>query len=229
MPSSASEDRALTTILLGLTAVTGVVDAVSYLALGVFTANMTGNVVLLAFAVAGAPGLSVPRLTTSLAGFFFGAVLGGRIAAWMSPGPRHHWTGAAFGLEAALLLTALAVGAGHHSVRPVDSVHLYTVITLAALAMGLRSATVRKLAVLDLSTVVLTSMIIDLAIDLSSTGGRSPRWPARIAAVAAMFAGAAAGALLVRESLALPLAVSAVASGMCAAGAFLALRTEAAT
>jgi uncharacterized membrane protein YoaK (UPF0700 family) len=35
-------------VLLGMTAVTGIVDAVSFLALGhVFTANMTGNVVFL--------------------------------------------------------------------------------------------------------------------------------------------------------------------------------------
>jgi hypothetical protein len=41
-------------VLFGLAAVTGVVDAVCYLAFGhVFTANMTGNVVLLGFAVAG--------------------------------------------------------------------------------------------------------------------------------------------------------------------------------
>lgn len=229
MPSSDPVDRGLTPILLGLTVVTGVVDAVSYLALGVFTANMTGNVVLLGFAVAGAPALSVPRSATSLVGFFFGAMLGGRLAARMGGGPRHHWTAAAFGLEAAMLLAALAVGAGHHSVRPADSIHLYTIITLASLAMGLRSATVRKLAVPGLSTVVLTSTITDLAADLSHAGARSPSWPARFGAVAAMFAGAAAGALLVRESLALPLAVSAFASGTCAVAAFFALRTEAAT
>ena len=42
-------------ILLTLTFVTGIVDAVSVLGFGrVFTANMTGNVVFLAFALAGA-------------------------------------------------------------------------------------------------------------------------------------------------------------------------------
>jgi uncharacterized membrane protein YoaK (UPF0700 family) len=47
------------TILLGMTAVTGMVDAVSFLALGsVFTANMTGNVVLLGFTIGGVAGLS---------------------------------------------------------------------------------------------------------------------------------------------------------------------------
>jgi uncharacterized membrane protein YoaK (UPF0700 family) len=228
MPSAASVDRGLTSVLLGLTAVTGVVDAVSYLALGVFTANMTGNVVLLGFAVAGAPGLSVPRSTTALAGFFVGAVLGGWIAAGMNPGPRHRWAGAAFGLEAALLLTAMAVGAGHHGPRPADSLHLYAVISLAALAMGMRSATVRKLGVPDLTTVVLTLTIADVAADFSRAGGRSARWATRSASVATMFAGAAAGALLVRGSWALPLGVAGVASGACAVAAWSALRTRAA-
>ena len=51
-----------TTVLFGLAAVTGIVDAVCYLALGhVFTANMTGNIVLLGFAVAGVESLSVGR------------------------------------------------------------------------------------------------------------------------------------------------------------------------
>ena len=46
--------------LLLLTVTTGLVDAVSFLGLGhIFTANMTGNVVFLAFGLAGAPGLSV--------------------------------------------------------------------------------------------------------------------------------------------------------------------------
>ena len=45
----------LTAAPLELTVVKGLVDAVSHLALGhVFVANMTGNVVFLAFAVAGA-------------------------------------------------------------------------------------------------------------------------------------------------------------------------------
>jgi len=46
-----ARDRFLPPLLLALTAVTGFVDAVSYLALEhVFTANMTGNIVFLAFA-----------------------------------------------------------------------------------------------------------------------------------------------------------------------------------
>src|SRR5881296_3662572 len=84
--------------LLVQTVATGLIDAVSYLALGhVFTANMTGNVVFLGFAAAGAPGLSVTRSGTALAAFFMGAVIGGRMAARTSGGRRDRWPGAAFG------------------------------------------------------------------------------------------------------------------------------------
>ena len=52
--------RAPIAILLAMTAVTGIINAVGYFALGhVFTANMTGNLVLLGFAFADAPGLSI--------------------------------------------------------------------------------------------------------------------------------------------------------------------------
>jgi hypothetical protein len=47
-------------LLLGLSVLTGVVDAVSIIALGrVFVANMTGNVVFVGFAIAGVAGFSL--------------------------------------------------------------------------------------------------------------------------------------------------------------------------
>ena len=49
-----SINHPLTRTLLALTFTTGLVDGVSYLGLGhVFTANMTGNIVLLGFGIAG--------------------------------------------------------------------------------------------------------------------------------------------------------------------------------
>ena len=64
-----------------LTLVTGLVDAACYLGLGrVFTANMTGNVVLLAFGATGAQGLPVLAPTVSLVVFLVGAAGGGRLA-----------------------------------------------------------------------------------------------------------------------------------------------------
>ena len=71
-----------------LTLVTGLVDAACYLGLGrVFTANMTGNVVLLAFGAAGAQGLPVLAPTVSLVVFLVGATGGGWLASRLSGNP----------------------------------------------------------------------------------------------------------------------------------------------
>ncbi len=68
-------------LLIGLTLVTSLVDAFSYLTLGhVFVANMTGNVVFLGFALAGAPGFSIAASLAAVAAFGFGALLGGLAA-----------------------------------------------------------------------------------------------------------------------------------------------------
>ena len=70
----------LPVLLLVLTAATGVIDAVSLLALGrVFVANMTGNVVFLGMALAGAPGFSLAASVAALAGFLLGAFAGGGV------------------------------------------------------------------------------------------------------------------------------------------------------
>ena len=81
---------ALPGLLIALTVLTGVVDAVSILALGrVFVANMTGNVVFAAFAVVGAPGFSLSASLFAPAGFLVGAYLGGLLVARHSGGPAH--------------------------------------------------------------------------------------------------------------------------------------------
>ena len=62
------EQGPLPPLLLTLTVVTGVVDAVSILRLGrVFVANMTGNVVFSGFALVGAPGFSLSASLAALA------------------------------------------------------------------------------------------------------------------------------------------------------------------
>ncbi len=67
MASSPTTEKVIPYALLGMTAVTGLVDAVSFLSLGhVFTANMTGNVVILAFATARVPRLSIARSLMAL-------------------------------------------------------------------------------------------------------------------------------------------------------------------
>jgi uncharacterized membrane protein YoaK (UPF0700 family) len=74
--------------------------------------------------------------------------------------------------------------------------------------MGLRNATVRRLAVPDMTTTVLTLTLTGLAADSLLAGGSSPRIARRVASVLLMFIGAAVGALLVRFSLPLPFVLS---------------------
>ncbi|MEE1786393.1 YoaK family protein [Streptomyces sp. SP17BM10] len=176
----------LVPLLLVLTVVTGVVDAVSYLALGhVFVANMTGNVVFLGFALAGAPNLSATASLAALAAFLVGALAGGRLADRL-PEHRGRLLRAAVVAQTALVVvgTVLAAVVGHTA----DPVR-YTLIGLLALAMGGQNAVVRSLKVPDLTTTVLTMTITALAADRSG--------PRRLASAVWMLAGALVGAVLV--------------------------------
>ena len=219
MMQEARQERILSLLLYLFTAVTGLVDAVSYIALGhVFTANMTGNIVFLGFALAGVPGVSALRCLTALAAFLIGALIGGRLATTLAPLSSNRWRMIAFGSEALFLLGATLASLGYVSV-PFDPTRLYAVIILTALAMGLRNATVRKMAQADLTTTVLTLTITGLAADSSFAGGSNPRWQRRVMSILFMFAGAAVGALLLRRSLALPLAMATI-SAVCGVAAF---------
>src|SRR5690349_1607735 len=102
----------LPALLLVLTVSTGVVDAVSILALGrVFIANMTGNVVFIGFALAGAPGFSLVAALLALAGFLAGAGLGGPLTErWRTA--RGRLLAVVTSIEVVLLAGALAIAAG---------------------------------------------------------------------------------------------------------------------
>lgn len=216
-PAAADRDRTVFTTLFALTFVTGVIDAASFLGMGhIFTANMTGNVVFLGFALAGAPGLSVARGAMALAGFVTGALLGGRLhAASPARSPAGQIVHACMA-EAILLGVAALVATAIAPDEPQLSGPAAGVIVLTALAMGLRNATVRVVAVADMTTTVLTLTITGLAADSRFAGGDNPRWPRRLGSVLAMAAGAALGVALLRHGLASPLAFSAVVSGASA-------------
>src|ERR1700741_241826 len=199
------------------TAITGLIDAISYLALGhVFTANMTGNVVFLAFAVAGAPGLSIARSLTALVAFLIGALIGGRLATRAAELVRPNWVTAALSMETALLLVATLAAINFRDSSQ-SLWQSYLIIVLTAVAMGIRNATVRKMGIPDFTTTVLTLTITGLAADSTFAGGTSPRWHRRLLAVLLMFFGAAAGTLLLRHSLLLPLAAATFLSICCVA------------
>jgi uncharacterized membrane protein YoaK (UPF0700 family) len=206
-----------------LTLVTGLVDAACYLGLGrVFTANMTGNVVLLAFGATGAQGLPVLAPTVSLVVFLVGATAGGRLASSMV-GPagaevpasvRRRWVTITLlgelGLVAVAGVVALGLPVGGGGARR------YVVIGLLAAGLGLQNATVRRLAVPDVTTTVLTLTLTGLAADSWLAGGHSPRAGRRLAAVGLMAAGALAGALLLRVDVGLPVLAAAVVIALAA-------------
>ncbi|WP_062649103.1 YoaK family protein [Streptomyces maremycinicus] len=206
----------LVPVLLALTAMSGLIDAVTFLGLGhVFTANMTGNVVVLGFAAAGAPGFSVPHTATSLACFLAGAATGGRMARRTEGSSRRRSARVMLGVEAPLLAVAAAVASVTSDDAPAT---VYTIIALTAFAMGLRNATVRRLAVRDLgTTTVVTMTLTGLASDSRAGGGTGGHSSRRTASVAAMFAGAVLGAALVlHNDLAIPLLVAATTSAVLA-------------
>ncbi|MGX1548743.1 YoaK family protein [Streptomyces adustus] len=207
----------LVTVLLTLTVVSGLIDAVSYLGLGhVFTANMTGNVVVLGFAAAGAPGFSVPHTAASLLSFLAGATAGGRVARRFDGGSRRTWARLILAAEAALVGVSAAVAFA----APGATGTTYALIVLTAFAMGLRNATVRKLGVADLTTTVLTMTLTGLASDSRAGGGSGHRSPRRTASAVAMAVGALLGAWLVlHHGLGVPLLVAAVLTGVLALAA----------
>jgi uncharacterized membrane protein YoaK (UPF0700 family) len=209
-------DSILPYVLLGMTAVTGLVDAVSFLSLGhVFTANMTGNIVLLAFASTGVPQVSLARSITALLGFLAGAAVGGRIMAGASALVQLRAASSVFALEIVFLVGATLAALRYSVVSSPHVLRLYAMIAFTAIAMGMRNAAVRKLAVPDLTTTVLTLTITGLAADSSLAHGNNPRLQRRIAAVVAMFAGAALGSIILRHSVFMALVCSVVLSSLC--------------
>lgn len=203
-----------------LTLTTGLIDAVSFIGLGhVFTANMTGNVVFIGFALAGVEGLSVERSLVSLGSFAAGALGGGLLTNRSKRAPVRQFAIAA-AAEAAILAVAAGVGVGRS--MPPSWFTAHALIVLTAVAMGLRNAIVRKLAVPDITTTVLTLTVTGLAADSPVAGGAGTRSGRKIVSIVAMFTGALAGALMLTSwgfapTLALAAGLAGVASLMVAA------------
>ncbi len=217
LPALDSKHGPLPPLLVAMTFVTGLVDAFSYLLLGhVFVANMTGNVVLLGFALVGAPGFSVAASVVSMASFVVGALVGGRIGARFAQHRGHLLTTAAT-LQGAFLVAALllAILAG----SPIPDGYRYPLIIVLAIAMGIQNAATRKLGVPDLTTTVLTQTITGIAADSKIAGGPGSKAGRRLVAVAAMLCGAVVGAALVLYvRSAYPLIIAAVVlAGVAAA------------
>ncbi|MGP0031796.1 MAG: YoaK family protein [Acidimicrobiales bacterium] len=207
VPSRTSRHGPLPPLLVAMTVVTGLVDAFSYLVLGhVFVANMTGNVVFLGFAVAGASGFSITASLVALATFWCGSVLGGRIGSQFS---QHRGRHLAVAAVVQSMFLAIAVVLAAVSDRPPQPSLRYALIVVLSLATGIQNATVRKLAVPDLTTTVLTLTVTGLGADSALGGGNASKSGRRLIAVGAMFIGALIGATLVLHTrIVTPLAIA---------------------
>lgn len=194
-------------LLLLLSLTTGLVDAISILGLGkVFTANMTGNIVFLGFAAAGAPGFRIAPYLVAIGAFLIGALVAGRVGKHHADLPLRRWLLVAALVEAILLWIAAGVAVGFDIPAQSPGTSLYAIIALTGLAMGFRNATVRQLKVPDLTTTVLTLTVTGLAADSTLAGGSNPNWARRVGSIVAIFSGAAIGAILVTQSgLVIPL------------------------
>jgi uncharacterized membrane protein YoaK (UPF0700 family) len=213
----------LPALLLVLTIVTGLVDAASILALGrVFVANMTGNVVFIGFALAGAPGFSLAGSVSALIGFTIGALGGGAVIDRMAV-HRGRLLRDTAAVESIMVAVAAIVAA---ATAPMGQTGRVGVAFLLAVALGVQNTSVRRLAVPDLTTTVLTMTITGIAADIR----RSSYTVAmrRALSVVCMFAGAIVGAVLILHvNVQTPLAIAGGLVAVVAVAAAVASRRPA--
>jgi uncharacterized membrane protein YoaK (UPF0700 family) len=210
---------------LTLTVVTGLVDAVSVLSLGrVFVANMTGNVVFVGFALAGAPGFSLSASLFALGGFLVGAFGGGEIQGRVGANRGRLLF---MSLLAELLFLGIGTAIAQVQAVPYSSPARDAIAATAAVALGIQNSMARRLAVPDLTTSVLTMTLTGLATEARARNGAVII--RRVLAVLTMLGGAAVGALIVdqvRPSASLEVALGLVAAATLAT--LVAIRREAA-
>lgn len=223
VPDMTDRHGPLPPLMLALTVVTGLVDAVSYLQLGrVFVANMTGNVVFCGFAFAGAPGFSLAASLVALAAFAAGALFGGLV---VHRTRTHRGRNLQYALLAETVFVAAAVIVTQVSGSPYAGGVRFTLLVLG---LGVQNTAARALAVPDLTTTVLTLTITGIAADSHLTGGAGNKAGRRVMSACAMLLGAVAGAAAVlhgHPTLPLLLAVAILAAASATATALA--RTDA--
>lgn len=218
-----ASDRLGVWLMMALTLVTGIVDAVGYLALDrVFTGNMTGNIVILGMAVAGADDLPILGPAIALGTFTVGAFLAGLFL-------RRRPTGWTTAVTAELVLGAVLLGAVAVLLalagpdRPLAVSIVASSVT--ALVMGGQAATARKIAVKDMTTVVVTSTLASFAGESLVAGGRGAVINRRFFAILVIFLGAVIGAALLVIHPGIATALAAVLSLAVAIVGHLRLRS----
>ncbi|HUJ38977.1 MAG TPA: YoaK family protein [Candidatus Acidoferrales bacterium] len=154
----------------------GGVDAIGYFGLNhVFTANMTGNTVLLGLSLGEGRSLAAISNLIALVGFAAGVALGALIVeSGGRPGTWDRRVTAALFLEAVMLAAFTVLWHLSPGRRLPGSAVLYILIAFSALAMGIQSAAVRRLNLPGVATTYVTGTITSLFSGLTALV-RSPR------------------------------------------------------
>ena len=152
-------DKWRNTMILILAWAAGSLDAIGFLGLGhVFTANMTGNTVLLGLALGQGQGVAALRSVVALGGFAVGVATG--VTIMSKDRERMDWppsvTTALF-LEGIVLVIFSVVW---HALSVPQ--WLYALIALSAVAMGIQSAAVRRLKVPGIATTYMTGTLTSI-------------------------------------------------------------------
>jgi uncharacterized membrane protein YoaK (UPF0700 family) len=194
-PTGKSSENPVSTWLILLTVVSGVIDAFCYLALGhVFVANTTGNVVFVGFTLAGAPGFSLWASLLAIAAFLVGALAGGMLT-HRTTTPRKTLLFIAVSYQFGAVSVALIVGLTVQG-NFTEPVGRAVTIALLAVGLGIQNAIVRALAVPDFTTTVITLTMAGIAADSRLAGGPGSRLGRRGLSIVAIGIGATAGAAL---------------------------------
>jgi uncharacterized membrane protein YoaK (UPF0700 family) len=198
-------------LLVALTFAAGAVDAVALLRLDVFTAVMTGNIILLGLAVGQGSFANALRSLVALVAYALGVVVGARIVGAVASEAR--WSPKvtrALAIEW-LLQAAFLVGWLLTGTHP-DGAAAGTLIACSGVAMGIQAATARALAP-GMSTTYVTGTLTGLLSELSALGAVSGDRRRRAAIVIALAIGAVAGALALNTVSAVAPAIPLVAIG----------------
>lgn len=191
-----------------ITAVCGMLDAASFLGLGlIFVETMTGNILLLCFSLgvrgshgrfaSAFPGGTIVPYLAALAAFGVGAVAGGRLVRAGELGRR-----VGFAIDGSLIgIAALVIVLTHPG--PATNTRYPVIMTLAC-AMGVQNTLMRRWGIQDLATNLFTFTYTGLWADCPLGGGNNPRWLRRSTSLAVFVVSATAAAFLTRYGVLWP-------------------------
>ncbi len=154
--SAITSQRRITVLLFTWAA--GSVDAIMYLAGHVFTANMTGNAVLLGIAAGQGKSTDAVRSLAALLSFAVGIVIGAMLVG--EGGKPKRWTLVRRAVLVETIILALFTAVCRAPVE--NSLVITLMVAVSGLAMGLQSATVKRLNLPGIATTYITGTITSL-------------------------------------------------------------------